>query len=166
MKKTVLYIALSILICQAYGTSAQRIILNKDVKTPIQPKGPSYRLGPDSLKGGFIFYVSAHGYTGLVAATQDQTDKTISWDKAEDFCKNPDNHNKHGKRFQDWRLPTVEELQWMYDIKDEIGAFIPFFYWTSIESTQAKVWSTDFEDGSKVQFDRNSYNRVRCVRSF
>jgi hypothetical protein len=66
-----------------------------------------------------------------------------------------------------WRLPTKDELNFLFENKDEIGGFTENYYWSSTETKGVySAWIQLFDDFG-VQF--NSYVKgfkynVRAVR--
>lgn len=67
--------------------------------------------------------------------------------------------------FNDWRLPTVGELSFMYANMDKIGRFEPKRYWSSTIFYSSSYYYVDFKDGSS-HFTDYSYNyAVRAVRT-
>ena len=66
-----------------------------------------------------------------------------------------------------WRLPTKDELNVLYENKDEIGGFANSDYWSSTESGRAIAWIQNFEFGSKRKASKYfGYHSVRAVRAF
>ena len=66
-----------------------------------------------------------------------------------------------------WRLPTKDELNFLYENKDKIGGFAKEFYWSSAELNNSNVWMQAFVHG--YQTTENIYNfphYVRAVRTF
>ena len=68
-----------------------------------------------------------------------------------------------------WRLPTKEELNVLYENKDEIGGFANTYYWSSPED-DGNYWGMHFGDGSwsgdgSIRSSSPSYV-VRAVRNF
>ncbi|MBU0766107.1 MAG: DUF1566 domain-containing protein, partial [Bacteroidetes bacterium] len=66
--------------------------------------------------------------------------------------------------YDDWFLPSKEELNLMYINKSTIGGFSSSFYWSSSEYSSVNAWIQYFNDGSQNYFTKNNPNRVRCVR--
>ena len=68
-----------------------------------------------------------------------------------------------------WRLPTVKELQNIFDYeqgKPEISGFNPYYYWSS--TTHAHnvyhAWIVDFGYGNTSYGIKSDAYYVRCVR--
>src|ERR1035437_553289 len=99
MKKTVLVLTAFILL---------RLVAESQPQT-------KHKIG-ESFGGGIIFLVTAHGKHGLIAETQDQS-KDCLWLKTNDVIKDSIYHSEAGKAFTDWRLPTQDELNELYNKK-------------------------------------------------
>ena len=68
-----------------------------------------------------------------------------------------------------WRLPTQDELNILYQNKDEIGGFVLDYYWSSTEfdnGIASGAWIQYFHAGSQAYDDKNDFNYVRAVRAF
>lgn len=64
-----------------------------------------------------------------------------------------------------WRLPTKEELSFLYQKKDEIGSFSKSNYWSSSTNNGSGAWSQNFSNGFQ-NLIYNIYNyQVRAVKS-
>jgi hypothetical protein len=73
------------------------------------------------------------------------------------------------KKFQNdpdgWRLPTKEELNWMYKSKDTLGGFTFDFYWSSSEYSSSYAWDQNFYNGHQYgRHLKSNENRVRVIR--
>lgn len=65
-----------------------------------------------------------------------------------------------------WRLPTKNELTYMYAHKQQIGNFIERYYWTSDLITGSPYhWIIDMGGGYFTSDYNYPSNRVRCVRT-
>jgi hypothetical protein len=64
----------------------------------------------------------------------------------------------------DWRLPTKEELNAIYEHKDEIGGFSSASYWSSTEYYNNFAWFQYFFNGYQYYSYKFFPYRVRCVR--
>ncbi|MCK5338992.1 MAG: DUF1566 domain-containing protein [Bacteroidales bacterium] len=124
-------------------------------------------LNPDL--GGYVFYLTPDGKHGLVAAKQDQDAGTSTWFETQNFISNPANHNTEGKKFTDWRLPTLYELELMYDQQNAIGGFTSsHHYWSSTEGDNTYVWTVRFNDGMLTLDNKLNVTgkNIRAVRAF
>jgi hypothetical protein len=76
--------------------------------------------------------------------------------------------NYCGGGFTDWRLPTKEELNLMYQNlrKKNIGGMGDNKYWSSSESISDRAWNQYFSDGSQYNSLKNLTLSVRAVRAF
>ena len=65
-----------------------------------------------------------------------------------------------------WRLPTKEELHEMYEKRDMVGGFTPFYYWSSTEFDGTSAWKQNFANGRQNFSHKNDLsNNVRAVRA-
>lgn len=69
-----------------------------------------------------------------------------------------------------WRLPTKDELNILYENKDEIGGFFDNAYWSSTndEKYSETAWLQFFNDGKQVDvfYSESLTCHVRAVRAF
>ena len=124
-----------------------------------------YEIGDYYEEGGGIIY-SLQGGHGRVVTMQDIG--TGNWYEAEDMAEN----NTTGG-YDDWELPSIYDLQIIYDTVGQGGGNIAGFehsrYWSS---TEASGWGNgyyafDFGTGESFIGLYGSANaRVRAVRSF
>ncbi len=71
--------------------------------------------------------------------------------------------------YDDWFLPSKDELAQMYAQKDIIGGFGSNYYWSSSESSNGaeEAWDQHFGSGSQEYYDRSyDQDRVRPLRAF
>lgn len=111
--------------------------------------------------------------TTLVWQDNIEVKNKMKWEDAYQFC------NKlvlYG--YDDWRLPSIKELQSIVDvdhykpaIKKGFENVQNDFYWSSSdvvsEKEEPKVWVVDFEEGgiyTAYTLQHDSKNYVRCVR--
>jgi hypothetical protein len=75
----------------------------------------------------------------------------------------------NGGGFNDWFLPSKDELNLMYtNLKSEgLGNFKKNYYWSATENIYNSAWLQDFYDGAQYynSYKTNTY-RVRAVRAF
>jgi len=115
-------------------------------------------------QGGIVIYWNKTGKQGLLAAEK-EFDK-LNWRDAKKAC---DEYSVivEGSAYDDWRLPTKEELNALYINKNVVGGFARDYYWSSSESSNNSVWLQNFGSGSQSP-TKKDYNkgRVRAVRAF
>ena len=69
--------------------------------------------------------------------------------------------------YNDWFLPSKDELNEMYLNKGNIGGFWHEYYWTSSEIDNNSAWYQWFSDGWQSTFgNKNSSLGIRAVRAF
>ncbi len=66
--------------------------------------------------------------------------------------------------YDDWYLPSKDELNAIYQQKDTLGSFEENYYWSSTEYDEENVWVQDFTDGTQTGNLKSTYNYFRCVR--
>ena len=66
-----------------------------------------------------------------------------------------------------WRLPTKDELDFLYLSKDKIGGFASYIYWSSTEyDVSGFAWNQEFNFGLQGYYNKNSARYVRAIRAF
>ena len=98
--------------------------------------------------------------------TKDAANTNINWIKANTYCA-----NLKIAHYEDFRLPSIDELQELYEDKDEIyNGYGGKFYWSENSFQDEKqIWSyaigKNFEDGTNHKsIQEFGQARVRCVR--
>jgi hypothetical protein len=122
--------------------------------------------------GGIVFHVTDNGLHGLIAETQDQC--FCHWGDAKRISSNSVNYSKEGLKFTDWRLPTINELNFLFLKKDLVGGFTDEIYWSSTESDRFTVRTRSFEGlrpsqtikSGQYASDKAEELHVRAIRSF
>ena len=116
----------------------------------------------DIHEGGIIFQINEDG-TGLVADLQDL--ELMNWYDAMDTAE-----SSTLQGYDDWYLPSLEELELMYSTIGQgggnIGGFVNSFYWSSSEYYDFNAWVVIFESGYTVVSPKSPINRVRVIRAF
>lgn len=151
-----------------------------------------YRIGDTGPAGGIVFYITDGGLHGLEAAPVDQgeaewgcsgtnipgADGAVVGTGAQntadilDGCGSPgvaaslaDAYTLNG--FDDWFLPSIDELELIIQQKDVIGGFSDGHYWSSSEINDRDAFivtsSTWFNPDLK---SKTRLNWVRSVRTF
>ena len=80
----------------------------------------------------------------------------MNWHEAKIACK---------KLGTGWRLPTKDELDMLYENREEIGGFANNGYWSSTEYDYNYAWNFYFYDGNAYYTNKNSTYYVRAVRA-
>ena len=95
---------------------------------------------------------------GNLLVAENDFPKAMYWEDAKKACA------KLGKG---WRLPTKDELNFLYLNKDKIGGFADGIYWSSTEDNDGSAWEQDFDIGEQYNdFSKGSKFSVRAVRAF
>jgi uncharacterized protein (TIGR02145 family) len=68
--------------------------------------------------------------------------------------------------YDDWYLPSKDELNKLYLNRAEIGGFVGAFYSSSSEESNFNAWTQDFFNGNQFFNLKLSQNVVRPVRAF
>jgi hypothetical protein len=73
-----------------------------------------------------------------------------------------------GGGLNDWRLPTKEELNVIYQNlkKKGLGGIFEEWYWSSSENNINSAWVQYFSDGDQYNLVKGSTRCVRAVRAF
>jgi len=112
------------------------------------------------VQGGILVY-ETDGH-GLILATSDLGN--LDWASAKSACDQLDLNG-----YDDWRLPTKEELDTLYTILklNSKGNFENSSYWSSSEYNSYYAWRKNFNTG-RVDRRGNKANKqlVRAVRNY
>lgn len=143
-----------------------------------------------SYGGGIVFYTEPSGEHGLIAAQADQgnaqwgcygetlgamyseigTGKSNT-DQIVYYCPDPGIAARVCKDlvlngYDDWFLPSRDELNEMYLHKDVIGGFTDNSYWSSTEYNRLNGYQQSFYTGGQGWSSKRSLFYIRPVRSF
>lgn len=163
---------------------------SKNQTNPILQENNSVAVGK-AYQGGIIAYVDQTGKHGIIAAPMDQG--TVIWGcvgtvltGADGIGINTGKQNtldilngcnmagiaaKHCDNlvlntYDDWYLPSKNELKELYANKLIIGNFNDGFYWSSSETSSNSAWGQSFLDGLQNEESKDLTLSVRAVRSF
>lgn len=120
----------------------------------VMPDGTFYG-GISPHTGGRRFYVAAQHAPLL-----------MSWRDAQQYAEASDAHGH-----KDWRLPTRDELDVLFNNRaiiggfDTSGSFPASHYWSSTEYVGDFAWFQRFSDGYQRSYVKDNVLSVRCVRS-
>ncbi|KKB51874.1 hypothetical protein HMPREF1212_02612 [Parabacteroides sp. HGS0025] len=121
------------------------------------------------VRSATVTVIQAEGERAYVGDLQVcKTDETYdNWSTATNSCKNS---TKEG--MNDWRLPTLNELETIYKNKNSLkfvsgfSEFVSFWYWSCTSTGKGSYWILNFDNGSSSTGSVNTDKRhVRCVRS-
>ncbi len=117
----------------------------------------NYKIGDTGPGGGIIYYIEGNRYyecTGLLGRE--------NFEGAKKMCQ-----EYRGGGFDDWYLPTKEDLNRIYkNLKTvEISAADEYF-WSSSPYDNGDAWVQRFSDGGKGGYDKDYALCVRAVRAF
>lgn len=68
--------------------------------------------------------------------------------------------------YEDWYLPTRNEIDKLYNNRVAIGGFYSSYYWTSREVSDGSAWGFSFVKGEDSAFPKWHRRAVRAIRSF
>jgi hypothetical protein len=112
-------------------------------------------------QGGIIFHLDDNDQHGLIAAKNDfcESNTDVAIRKCEELELN--GHD-------DWQLPSKDELNLLYNSKDQIGGFAQKWYWSSTYATKYDAWRQYFFGGGQVADGSLLYEciMVRAIRAF
>ena len=116
----------------------------------------------DKYGGGKVAFLDATGQHGLIAAEADLPgEDKYSWDAAKKACK-----ELRENGYNDWYLPSKEELNQLYLNRSAVGGFASGVYWSSTEDNAVNAWGQNFVDGYQIGNLKDDEWRVRPVRAF
>jgi hypothetical protein len=137
----------------------------KDVPFLSKSKRPQPRVG-DAMPDGTV-YAGVSPDTGKpLYATPSDAPLTYTFNEAQRYAKHLDAHGH-----QDWRVPTRNELNVLFNNRAAIGGFnvtgsIPAgWYWSASENDYPwNAWNQRFSDGSHLDYYKGNPSSLRCVR--
>jgi TolB-like protein len=137
--------------------------LPNNPSSPIPAQSGTYKIGDTGPGGGIIFFAEGNSYKECSGDLG-----SYGWDDAIRVAQ-----NHRGGRFNNWRLPSQEDLELMYNnlkLKG-LGGFSGW-YWSSsrvqVSPQFNPVWVLNFNNGDEGHVDPYPSNRnlVRAVRDF
>jgi hypothetical protein len=117
-----------------------------------------YKIGDRGPGGGLVFSVGEDQYMECSMALV-----KYSWSSAANAVK-----NFKGGGFSDWKLPSKEELDLIYQNlrKNNLGNLGDNWHWSSSEFSNFHAWAQKFSSGLQGSHDRSYTYSVRAVRVF
>jgi hypothetical protein len=71
-----------------------------------------------------------------------------------------------GVTYDDWYLPSKDELNKLYINREGVGGFDDAYYWSSSEKSSVTAWYQNLYDGDQSSNQKHAERRVRPVRAF
>ena len=71
-----------------------------------------------------------------------------------------------GVTYDDWFLPSKDELNLLYLNNEAVGGFADGYYWSSSEDGNDGAWGQDFGNGDQGGYVKFNTFRVRAIRAF
>jgi hypothetical protein len=169
---------------RAYAVNSVGIAYGNDIEIN------KYQIG-QNFGGGIIFWIDGSGQHGLIAAADDQSSKAPwgcfgtligkttpaagSGQSNTSAILNSCNQSESAASicndlvlngYNDWYLPSKEELNLMFEQKEVIGGLNNANYWSSSEAEANFAWYQSFVDGYQNSYDKYLTGNVRAIRSF
>jgi hypothetical protein len=94
---------------------------------------------------------------GRLEVAQYDLPKYMKWGDAIESCK---------ALGSGWRLPTKNELKFLFKNKDKIGGFAPEGYWSRTVYDDTDAWCIQFDDGENTHHIITTLSCTRAVRTF
>lgn len=95
----------------------------------------------------------------LYVQTKDlSSEEGLNWESANRLCE-----NSNVGDFNDWRLPTIDELAMLYTNKDVIGGFDEINYWSGTGESK-NYYCLNFNTGKQSLYTKSTELGVRAVR--
>ena len=129
--------------------------------------GGTCEIGQKGPGGGIIFFAENGSY--MECSAEDIGVYNCNWDEAITVAQ-----NYKGGGFSDWRLPTIEELNLMYEnlkvnnlggfrVDDNETGIMYRWYWSSSQDKDG-TWVQYFENGNQYGHPGHLKGSVRAVR--
>lgn len=177
---------LFLLSCTDDEPNVETTIENEIIENEIIELGGNYQ-------GGIIFYIDETGQHGLIAAKEDQSITDPWWNQeflntgAVSLSDGKDNtkliieaqgntglyaakicNDYESGGYNDWFLPSKDQLNILYQNKHLMEGFVEQLYWTSTEYEIAIAWVQDFTSGEQhLDSTSDSANvHTRAIREF
>jgi len=172
----------------AYARNSEGIAYGNEVS--FTTSSTSFYIG-QNFGGGIVFYVDGTGYHGLIAATSDLgysewgcngtsipgTSTDIGAGQANTITiLNGCSHTGTAAQicndlvlngYDDWYLPSKDELNQIYLQKNIIGGFVSGYCWSSSEYNATNAWAQDLRNGLQVGAIKDvTTGHIRAVRTF
>lgn len=68
--------------------------------------------------------------------------------------------------FNDWFMPSLKEMDFLYQNREKIGGFSTVEYWSSCETNADNACVMSFVTGERLSMPKSEVRRVRVIRFF
>jgi hypothetical protein len=130
-----------------------------------EPQPPREPDVGDTMPDGTVFAGISPDSGKAMFATPADAPLTCTFDKAQEYAADL---NAHGH--QDWRVPTKDELNVLFNNRAAIGGFkvagsFPAdWHWSSSTNDKGDAWGQRFSSGCQYYGDKDLLLSLRCVR--
>jgi hypothetical protein len=120
--------------------------------------------------GGYVIEVNSDGTHGIVVSMQDVTTYNVNMYESTNNLTNAYFYDNDGAKFKDWRLPSIRELNLIYDVYiNGNGANLNnYTYWSSTNYSSNRGYVINFSNNG-AQYHESQWEfdcRARPVRVF
>ena len=120
--------------------------------------------------GGYVIEVNSDGTHGIVVSMQDVTTYNVNMYESTNNLSNAYYHDNDGAKFKDWRLPSIRELNLIYNvyINDNGANLNNYTYWSSTYYSPNRGYVINFSNNGAQDHESHweYYCRARPVRVF
>ncbi len=133
--------------------------------------GKYFEAAPTGTLGVLVWCPDSSGElggTGTAIGTGTENTATMLGTCTTDAAFQSDSYavTNGSKTYDDWFLPSKDELNQLYLRRDSIGDFARDVYWSSSEASASTAWHQDFHDGNQGRSSKKYVAHVRPVRAF
>ena len=123
---------------------------------PAEAREQSAALEPPKSNTDYKNIIGKSIKIGILEIAQYDFPVTMNWNDAKKACE---------ALGDGWRLPSLDELNYLHTNKVAIGVFSDGFYWSSKETVNDDAWGSFFF-GSQTFKVKVDTNHVRAIRAF
>jgi len=119
----------------------------------------------DPMPDGTIYAGISPDTNKPMYATPADAPLTMTFNKAKEYASQLDAHGH-----QDWRVPTKDELNVLFNNRAAIGGFNltgsnpAGWYWSASQTYVWLAWDQRFSDGYQFNLIKDGHSSLRCVR--